>query len=899
MHVINPLQQATSRQNNQIKAAEKRQQLVNMDQVADEFTQTYEIIDRTELDSSATDDDKSNNNSVSVEESQGTSTDDAVSEENDDNNNQSGSRKYTRDQLIKLKQTMVNMPPVLRDTVKGFIFKESTALDRILDRSRPLQRGEIDMIKLPYLPNPGRNNSYQKQRSTDNSGRRSAQGNRSQSSSLIKVSLQSNEEVKLNEASNAWKPQMLVGNQDLPEEERKTAELLKQFRSILNKITPDNFATLIQQLKVLSIDTVDILDSCISLVFEKAILEPNFGASYAQLCKEVSDVFVVPLDENNTKQNAVFKKRLITQCQREFEKHRDNELVKNNAERLKEIDDEEDSTKREELKANYESESLKIRRRAVGTVHFIGELYKIEMLTSRIMQSCVTHLLDPSMVSEETLECLCKLLTTIGKRLEKLDQKNVDLSECFVQLNRLVDKKNPSGISSRIRFMIQDLIELRLNNWTPRKLQAVAKPQTMDEIKQAVQLEQLLNKMDNKDSAQRPDQDRGQNNRSGFYQGGGSGNNKRGNVILEDGWSTQYSKSRPLKLDMIKLTSLKPQSDDITLGTVPSFQNFGNRFSGLKEEETEQTGRPPYNGRFSGGPNMNQGQNRGSFGNNRGNRGSNNNGNNNNNNNRSAGSRSLQPPNLPNQRNQQQQQFGPSRKISQQNTPLQRPNDFANKSNSNNHMTRKISAPARANHQPESSNRISERDLIDNVDQVSDALKKTLKSYQNDEISLTEAIDKLRGYKIGKEALITIYNWVFDQHDKERFKITEMICEGVGRNIVVVNNLLEALQEILLLAADLSCDLPKIYCYIGQILALPLLKRIVALRDVLEMSKQEIAAENGAKVLVNVLTVFEQKYEKAGLSQLYNEAGVDFQMFLNSDAKLEDFLKENVSIEWN
>lgn len=850
-------------------------------QNVDEITQSYEIIDKTELD------DESNNNVIT----QGSTEPQEEKKENDDNNNQSANRKYTRDELIKLKQIASPVePPVLKDTVKGFIYKETTALDRTLDRNRPLRGDAVDKMMPSYVPNlPNNRNSYQKQRSGDyQSGRRSAQGNRSQSSSLIKLSLQSNEDVKLNEAKNAWKPQMLTSDPDLPEEVKKTNELLKQFRSILNKITPENFSTLIEQLKVLKIDTVNILDACISLVFEKAIMEPSYSASYAQLCKEVSDVFVVPLDENNSQQKAVFKNRLITQCQREFEKHRDNELIKNISERLKEIEEEEDPTKKEELKANYELESYKIRRRAVGTVHFIGELYKIEMLTAKIMVSCVNHLLDPAMCSEETLECLCKLLTTIGKRLEKLDSKKVDLSANFDTLAQLADKKNHTAISSRIRFMIQDLIDLRKNNWTPRKLQRENKPLTMDEIKQQVVMEQYISKMENKEASQRSStEDRsGQNNRSGFYQGGSTGN-KRGNVVSEDGWSTQYSKSRPLKLDLNKF-QVRPQNEEIVLGAVPSFKNFGNRFSELKEEENvpDQTNRS-YNGRFSGGQQMNMNQNRNSFGNSRGN--NRNNSNNNSNNNRSAASRSLQPP-LPSNQSQKQQQFGASRKLSQQQTPLQRPaNDFTTKSNP---ITRKMSAPARS--LPEQSNRAQEGTLIDNVEQVSDTMKKMLKAYQNEEVTLNDVIEKLRCYKINKAALGAIYNWIFDQRDKERFQMTEIICEGVSRNIIMTSDLLEALQETFELAQDLACDLPKIYCYIGQLLALPLLKRIVQLKDLLKMSSLEIEANNGATVLKNVLKVFEQKYGNESLLQLYNEGDVDFQLFLESETKLSDFLKENV-----
>lgn len=379
-----------------------------------------------------------------------------------------------------------------------------------------------------------------------------------------------NEEVQLNTAENAWKPTVMMKNkEETSEDEMKTAELLRQFRSILNKLTPENFPILIQNLKQLTIDTVHRLDGCISLVFEKAITEPNYSANYAQLCKEVSIVFVVPLDEKNSQQKAVFKNRLITQCQNEFMSHRGTDLTKTNAERMRQIENEQDSSKRDELKAEYDSENLKIRRRAVGTVHFIGELYKIEMLTSKIMNSCISHLLDPSMCSEETLECLCKLLTTIGKRLEKNDTKRIDLSEYFTTLSKIADKKHPLSISSRIRFMIQDLIDLRLNNWTPRKLQRENKPLTMEEIKKQVKNEEYNIKMDMRENDNRNRTNQNRPTRSG--------------VANEEGWSTASYTKKPINFDVKKLNNLPQLTDDIVLGGqgVPSFQNFSsNRFSG-------------------------------------------------------------------------------------------------------------------------------------------------------------------------------------------------------------------------------------------------------------------------------------------------------------------------------
>ena len=48
---------------------------------------------------------------------------------------------------------------------------------------------------------------------------------------------------------------------------------------------------------------------------------------------------------------------------------------------------------------------------------FIGELFKLQMLTDTIMYDCIEYLLRDK-TDEESLECLCRLLRTIGKELE-------------------------------------------------------------------------------------------------------------------------------------------------------------------------------------------------------------------------------------------------------------------------------------------------------------------------------------------------------------------------------------------------------------------------------------------------------------------------------------------------
>merc|ERR550519_2716280 len=60
---------------------------------------------------------------------------------------------------------------------------------------------------------------------------------------------------------------------------------------------------------------------------------------------------------------------------------------------------------------------MKLRRRSLGNIRFIGELYKIKMLNGRTMHECIRKLLVQT--DEESLECLCRLVTTVGALLEE------------------------------------------------------------------------------------------------------------------------------------------------------------------------------------------------------------------------------------------------------------------------------------------------------------------------------------------------------------------------------------------------------------------------------------------------------------------------------------------------
>lgn len=60
---------------------------------------------------------------------------------------------------------------------------------------------------------------------------------------------------------------------------------------------------------------------------------------------------------------------------------------------------------------------------------FIGELYKLKMLTENIMHDCIIRLLRYSL-DEDNLECLSRLLTTIGQDIDN-EKSHVSIADYY------------------------------------------------------------------------------------------------------------------------------------------------------------------------------------------------------------------------------------------------------------------------------------------------------------------------------------------------------------------------------------------------------------------------------------------------------------------------------------
>jgi translation initiation factor 4G len=296
----------------------------------------------------------------------------------------------------------------------------------------------------------------------------------------VQINLPGANEIQIrNRAEKPYIPKKIMQTQSV--ESNETEDLFREVRNILNKLTPQNLQKLTSNLINLPINNEDRLKGAIDIIFEKSIDEQVFSQTYAQLCKVLSSI-KVPSNAEPLK-NVNFRTMLLTRCQKEFDTDYYQEI--NYDKLIQEVDQCVDEQKKRELKELADEKLGKAKRRSLGNIRFIGELFKLSMLTEGIMNDCIERLLKQE-TDEENLECLCRLLTTIGKEVDKTN--NVQkMKSYFERLDKITKKKD--SCSARIRFMILDVIDLRKNQWVPRRKDN--KPRPLEEIRKEAEEEQL------------------------------------------------------------------------------------------------------------------------------------------------------------------------------------------------------------------------------------------------------------------------------------------------------------------------------------------------------------------------------------------------------------------------
>ena len=279
----------------------------------------------------------------------------------------------------------------------------------------------------------------------------------------------------LQKTENKWK----IGGAGTTQALGETA---KKIKGILNKVTAENYERLcgsLMELVTASVTTVGQLTEVVRLIFDKALTEPSFGHLYADLCVQVNDSFPslkeTPLDPATgaplcdpatgaplPARDVTFKRILLNKCQVEFEEIDDDSMrAAATAAATATAAGGAGSAAAEEA----EAARMRLKARKIGNIKFIGELFKRKMLSEKIIHmNCIHNLLSnlPERTEEE-FEALCKLFISTGPLLDH-DKAKEHMDGYFTRLKNLL-KPDVTYLSSRLRFMIQDVIELRARKW--------------------------------------------------------------------------------------------------------------------------------------------------------------------------------------------------------------------------------------------------------------------------------------------------------------------------------------------------------------------------------------------------------------------------------------------------
>ncbi|KAJ6444655.1 plasma membrane channel protein [Purpureocillium lavendulum] len=434
------------------------------------------------------------------------------------------------------------------------------------------------------------NSPRQSSRSTRGS-RRNDHGGAKEAQAAKTMPLTAGQEIKpITVSSSGWKPtsigkpaaQGAAGSSSYMDPEM----VQRKVKAALNKMTPEKFDRIADQILEIASQSKDESDGrtlrqVIQLTFEKATDEAHWASMYAKFCKrmletmspEVRDERIKDKNGNVVSGGHLFRKYLLNRCQEEFERGWTTNLPDQK-------ESEEAAAKGAEQKpgeAALLSDEYYIaaaaKRRGLGLVQFIGELYKLGMLTERIMHECVHRLVDYKGIPDEAeIESLSKLLRTIGANLDQTEKGRPMMDAYFQRIQTMVDLPD---LPSRLKFMLMDVVDLRKANWHSKE--ANKGPKTLEEVRAEAEAAQAAKAQEAARSHQR---------------GGGRPPVGRGDARnFSAGYVQQTSNQVGMDdLRRLKGSASRTSSQNVTLGPTSMFSSRSN--SGRRLGPGGSLGRP-------------------------------------------------------------------------------------------------------------------------------------------------------------------------------------------------------------------------------------------------------------------------------------------------------------------
>ncbi|KAI0180109.1 hypothetical protein GGR52DRAFT_568868 [Hypoxylon sp. FL1284] len=344
----------------------------------------------------------------------------------------------------------------------------------------------------------------------------------------------------------------------------------RKVKAALNKMTPENFERISDQILQIAAQSKDETDGrtlrqVIQLTFEKATDEAHWASMYAKFCKKMLETMSAEVRDENIRDKtgqvvsggALFRKYLLNRCQEEFERGWKVALPE-----PKEGEDKKAAEATMLSDEYYVAAAAK--RRGLGLVQFIGELYKLGMLTERIMHECVRKLVDYQGVPDEAeVESLSKLLRTIGANLDATDKGRVMMDAYFARIQGMIDLPD---LPSRLQFMLMDVVDLRKAAWVSKE--ANKGPKTLEEVRAEAEAQ----------AAQKAAEAARGNQRGGGGGPGGRSQMGRGDARNFSGYAQQAQNNQVGMDDLRRLkgNASRTSSGHVTLGPMSMLSSRSN-----------------------------------------------------------------------------------------------------------------------------------------------------------------------------------------------------------------------------------------------------------------------------------------------------------------------------------
>mmetsp|Transcript_26515 Transcript_26515/g.57477 ORF Transcript_26515/g.57477 Transcript_26515/m.57477 type:complete len:345 (+) Transcript_26515:101-1135(+) len=272
----------------------------------------------------------------------------------------------------------------------------------------------------------------------------------------------------------------------LPSQPPQQQQMRRRLLLLLNKLTPTTFELHVSRfLSFVNTTTIDdqLLHETVQTIVRRASEDgPRYVNMYAQLCRRLSLEWTVAPTQRS------FHSVLVHTCRQEL--IRDGGFATNN-----DVEEEHsalsvlsyvdvlDHGRNAEQTEEEEYEHSIAKKLYIEHLRFCGELYMLGVLSieeitgfiesmSRMAGLSSRSTSPTSSIQNIRLESYCVLLETIGWKLELPPlSSNLERMECWTSLVELIrvgntqDDQELRFLSTRLRFMVVDLLELRSKGW--------------------------------------------------------------------------------------------------------------------------------------------------------------------------------------------------------------------------------------------------------------------------------------------------------------------------------------------------------------------------------------------------------------------------------------------------